>query len=58
MGQHRRFPGSFLLVAAVLAIPSLLYAFVTAAENADKCAAIAKGDARHADHTKASLKCE
>lgn len=56
--QHRRFPGSFLLVAAVLAIPSLLYGFVSAAEKADKCAEIAKSGTPHTDQAKANLKCE
>ena len=58
MGQHRRFPGGFLLVVAVLAIPSLLYGFVTAAERADECVAVAKAG-NHAEHHKqTSLKCE
>lgn len=56
--QHRRFPGSFLLVAAVLAIPSLLYGFMSAAEKADKCAEIAKSVTPHADKAKVNLKCE
>jgi hypothetical protein len=56
--QHRRFPGSFLLVAAVLAIPSLLYGFVSAAEKADKCAEIAKSGSPQADQAKVNLKCE
>mgnify|MGYP001766791979 CR=1 FL=1 len=57
--QHRRFPGSFLLVVAVLAIPSLLYGFVSAAELADKCAEITKsGNTLPTDQAKANLKCE
>jgi hypothetical protein len=57
MGQHRRFPGSFLLVLAVLAVPSVLYGFVSAAANADDCAAKAK--APHSqEHAKTNLKCE
>ncbi|WP_126448199.1 hypothetical protein [Sulfuricystis multivorans] len=59
--QHRRFPGSFLLIAAILAIPSLLYGFVSAAEKADKCAEIKSG-ATHTEQAKeqakAKLKCE
>lgn len=42
MGQHRRFPGGFLVLAVVLALPTLLYGFVSAAEHADKCAEIVK----------------
>ena len=57
MGQHRRFPGGFLLVAAVLALPTLLYGFVSAAEKADKCAEIAK-TADQAASAKSKLKCE
>ena len=45
--QHRRFPGSFLLVAALLAIPSLLYGFVSAAEKADKKSKKAAGPSAH-----------
>lgn len=57
MGQHRRFPGSFLLVLAVLAVPSVLYGFVSAAANADDCAAKAKAPHSQA-HVKTNLKCE
>ena len=57
MGQHRRFPGGFLLVEAVLALPTLLYGFLSAAEKADKCAEIAK-TADHAASAKSKLKCE
>lgn len=57
MGQHRRFPGGFLLVAAVLALPTLLYGLVSAAEKADKCAEIAKA-ADQAASVKSKLKCE
>lgn len=56
MGQHRRFPGSFLLVIAVLAIPSALYGLLTAAEHADECAAISRSITDTA-RTK-GLKCE
>lgn len=52
MGQHRRFPASFFIVLALLAIPSLLYGFVRAAERADECAAIAKHGKTHATTTK------
>lgn len=55
MGRHRRFPASFLLVVAVLAIPSLLYGFMRSAEHADECAAISKEAPNHA---KSALKCE
>lgn len=57
MGQHRRFPGGFLLVAALLALPTLLYGLVSAAEKADKCAEIAKS-AEQAANSKSNLKCE
>ena len=57
MGQHRRFPGSFLLVLAVLAIPSLLYGFVSVAANADECAAKLKGP-KNQTHAQTKLKCE
>lgn len=59
MGQHRRFPGSFLLIAAVLAIPSLLYSFVHAANAADECAAL-KASAKDGQYvvTSQGLKCE
>lgn len=56
MGQHRRFPGGFLLVAAVLALPTILYGLVNAAEKADKCAEIVKSSDNAA--TKGNLKCE
>jgi hypothetical protein len=56
MGQHRRFPGSFLLIIAVLAIPSALWAIVSVAENADACASMSKSVM---DKVKAKgLKCE
>ncbi len=59
MGQHRRFPGSFLLIAAVLAIPSLLYSFVHAANAADECATL-KASAKDGQvvTTSQGLKCE
>lgn len=57
MGQNRRFPASFFIVLALLAIPTLLYAFVHAAERADECASVAKtGTAQQTAKTK--LKCE
>lgn len=56
MGQHRRFPGGFLLVAAVLALPTVLYGLVSAAEKADKCAEIAKSS--DPAKSKSNLKCE
>ena len=38
MSQHRRFPGSVLLVAAILAIPSMVYSIAYAVQKADtKC---------------------
>ena len=58
MGQHRRFPGGFLLVVAVLAIPSLLYGFVAAAERADECVSVAKTGNQVDHHKKTNLKCE
>ena len=45
------------MVAALLALPTLLYGFVSAAEKADKCAEIAKS-AEHAPSSKSNLKCE
>lgn len=57
MGQHSRFPGGFLLVAALLALPTLLYGFVTSAEKADKCAEFVKTGDR-ATIAKSELKCE
>ena len=57
MGQHRRFPANFLLVIAILAIPSLLYGFVSAAERADECAAITKSGIK-TEQAKGQLKCE
>lgn len=56
MGQHRRFPGSFLIVFALLAIPSVLYGFVSAAERADECEAAAKDTNRA--HEASKFKCE
>ena len=44
-------------VAALLALPTLLYGFVSAAEKADKCAEIAKS-AEQAASSKSNLKCE
>lgn len=58
MGQHRRFPASFLLVIAVLAIPSVLYGFVSAAERADECAAGAIAKSNSPSQAKSSIKCE
>ncbi len=52
--QHRRLPASFLIIACILGIPSLLYGLVTAAEHADQCAAVAKGS-KAADK---AMKCE
>lgn len=57
MGQHRRFPANFLLLIAILAIPSLLYGFVSAAERADECAALAKSAVK-IEQAKGQLKCE
>lgn len=58
MGQHRRFPGGFLLIAAVLIIPSVLYGFVSAAESADECATVIK-EGRQSEYTKnTGKKCE
>lgn len=38
MSQPRRIPGSALLVAAILAIPSTIYSFAYAVQKADtKC---------------------
>ncbi len=58
MGQHRRFPASFLIVLALLAIPSVLFGLVNAAENADHCAAAAQGQEQPAAVTAKGLKCE
>lgn len=37
---HRKFPLSFILLAAILAIPTILYSFVRMAEMADECHSI------------------
>lgn len=58
MGQHRRFPASFFIVLALLAIPSLLYGFVRAAERADECAAVTKAAGTNSQTAKAKFKCE
>ena len=60
MGQHRRFPASFLLVAAILAVPSMLVGIVHAAANADTCAAISKmaPSEAMAEQLKRGIKCE
>ncbi|MBZ0095999.1 MAG: hypothetical protein K8H75_11625 [Sulfuricella sp.] len=57
MGQSRRIPGSFFLVLAILAVPSMLYGLVNAAEKADECAVIAKS-ASAQDKAYKTLKCE
>lgn len=35
MSQHKRFPGSFLLIAAILSIPTMIYTIAHAVEKAD-----------------------
>lgn len=59
MGQQR-FPASFLLIAAILAIPSMLIGIVHAANNADTCAAIIKMAPSEsiAEQLKRGIKCE
>jgi hypothetical protein len=42
MGQHRRFPASFLLIALILVIPTIFFGLLRAAERADQCDAQAK----------------
>jgi len=38
MSQHSRFPGSWLLIAAILAIPSMIYSIAHSVQKADdKC---------------------
>jgi predicted LPLAT superfamily acyltransferase len=56
MGQHRRFPASFLLIAAILAIPAIVLSFLRAAEHADLCEARAKGQTTAQVSTK--LQCK
>jgi hypothetical protein len=56
MGQHRWFPGSFWIMAALLTIPSIFYAFVSAAENADECEEIVRAPSRQP--TPSDLRCE
>ncbi len=39
MSQHCRFPGGFLIVAAILSIPTMLYSIAYAVQKADtRCA--------------------
>lgn len=55
----KRFPASFFVVVAIVAIPTLLYQFVSAAERADACAIRAMA-AKVSGHqaTDKELKCE
>lgn len=57
--QHQRFPGSFLLIAALLSIPTILYGFVRAAEHADHCMEVSmQTKADTTTPTKDTVKCE
>lgn len=58
MAHHRRFPGGFLVLIAVLTVPSVLYGLVSAAENADKCESVTKHPKLAEQLKQQGLKCE
>lgn len=58
MGQHQRFPGGFLIVIAVLVIPSALYGLVNTAEKSDECAVVIKKGMNEEHAKRTGLKCE